>query len=347
MSTAIATTGSDYSESQIGLIKRTICNGSTNDELALFLQQCKRTGLDPFARQIHAVFRKGKMTIQIGIDGLRLIAERTGEYDGQEGPFWCGRDGLWKDVWTADNAPVAAKVVVFRKGCSRGFTGIARISEYSQPGPMWERMPSTMLAKCAESVAIRKAFPQELSGLYSTDEIAGDTPPIDQPVAIDPPPMPDEPASFAAYRNKLHSLDAVDRVDSYLAEIAAEVKKWPEPWVKRFRKLAARHRGSLPVAPVEAEIVEPASATPPQTPPPVSTPPAAEPNADTAEAELLSGAGVQDLLLRLAELGGLSWPSAAAQYGPELGFPGDAKVTQITVAQSRELLRLAKADSQG
>lgn len=187
MTTAVEKTGSNgqYTPEQIELIKRTICNGSTADELALFIGQCKRTGLDPFARQIHAVKRKAKennqwvekMSIQVGIDGFRLIADRTGQTDGQDGPLWCDASGVWSDVWISTTPPRAAKVIVYRKGQTRGYTGIAAYDEYCQkydgaPIAMWKKMPATMLAKCAEALALRKAFPQELSGLYTADEMA-------------------------------------------------------------------------------------------------------------------------------------------------------------------------------
>ena len=151
MTTAMIPHRQGFTEEQVDLIKRQIAVGATNDELALFLQQCQRTGLDPFARQIYCVKRGGKMAVQVSIDGFRLIAERTREYEGQTKPEWCGPDGVWRDVWLDKEAPAAARIGVHRREFREAVIGVARFSSYSAGGPMWAKMPEVMIAKCFDA----------------------------------------------------------------------------------------------------------------------------------------------------------------------------------------------------
>lgn len=162
-----------------------VADASAGD-LAVFMHVAQRTGLDPFSRQLYMIKRwdsqanTNRWTIQTGIDGFRIIAARSGVYRGQVGPQWCGDDGTWRDVWIATTPPAAARVGVLRADFDQPIYGIAVYSEYAQtkkngdPTVMWATKPALMIAKCAEALALRKAFPHDLAGLVTDDETARD-----------------------------------------------------------------------------------------------------------------------------------------------------------------------------
>lgn len=150
------------------LIRRTVAAGASADELELFFHQARRSGLDPLAKQIYFVKRQGKGVIQVGIDGLRLIADRTLSYAGSDDAEFSGN--------TPNGYPAAAKVTVYKMvaGQRCPFSATARWDEYypgDSQGFQWKRMPYAMLGKCAEALALRKAFPADMSGLYVHEEM--------------------------------------------------------------------------------------------------------------------------------------------------------------------------------
>lgn len=150
-----------------------------DDDLLLFLYVAKRTGLDPLTKQIYAIYRwnsrQGKevMTIQTSIDGMRLVAQRTKQYAGQD-------DVVYLPIDESTKYPTKASVTVYKiiESQKVPFTASARWAEYVQkdakglPTQMWDHMPYLMLGKCAEALALRKAFPNELSGIYTDEEMA-------------------------------------------------------------------------------------------------------------------------------------------------------------------------------
>jgi len=183
-------------DEKVELIKRTVAKDATNDELALFLHQARRMGLDPLARQIHFQKYKGKdgksnVSFITTIDGYRLIADRTGKYAGNKEPVFEGK--INDSQYGASNGPdipAKATVTIYKivGGALREFSNSAYWKEYypgEWKGHMWRKMPHVMLAKVAEAGALRKAFPADLSGAYTDEEmqqsdiVAGDI--IDAP----------------------------------------------------------------------------------------------------------------------------------------------------------------------
>jgi phage recombination protein Bet len=164
-----------WGRERLEALKQQIAWGASDAELDLFAAVCKRTKLDPFAKQIWSVPRRRKQgerwveyqVIQIGVHGLRLIAQRSREYGGQDGPYWCGEDGEWIDVWLAERAPKAARVGVMRQGWAKPIYSVAvwdrsvQKDSTGKPMALWATRGPEMLALAAERDALRRAFPME------------------------------------------------------------------------------------------------------------------------------------------------------------------------------------------
>lgn len=164
-----------FDPEQLQIIKNMLCKGITDDELKLFTAVCKKTGLDPFMKQIYAVKRNGKdgpqMTIQTSIDGYRLIAERTGKYCPGKRCVFEYKDGKVFSATSYIKKQTA-------DGTWHEVEATAYYSEYAPPitkngyeNPFWRDKPHIMLEKCAEALAIRKSFPNELSSVYTKEEM--------------------------------------------------------------------------------------------------------------------------------------------------------------------------------
>lgn len=168
----------EFSEDQRRMIRDTYANGATDAEFAVLMEIAQSLRLSPLKRQIHFIPRwdseKGRQvwSAQASIDGLRAVAERSGLYAGQDRPVWIERDGKL----------VSCEVAVYRKDWPRPAVGVAFFDEYVQTrfdrqtnrrvtAGLWGKMPHLLLAKCAEALALRKAFPEQLDGVYTDDEM--------------------------------------------------------------------------------------------------------------------------------------------------------------------------------
>ena len=172
----------EFTDAQRAMIRDTYANGCSDAEFAVLMEIAKARRLNPLMRQIHFISRwdgeKRRLvwSAQVAIDGLRAIAERTGLYHGQDKPEF---------VYAEDGTLESCEVRVYRKDWPRPSVGVAWWSEYVQttrdkvtgqvrPSAMWAKMPRTMLAKVAESLALRRAFPEDMAALYGEDEIHGE-----------------------------------------------------------------------------------------------------------------------------------------------------------------------------
>lgn len=169
-----------FDPAQMDVLRSIVGADFTDAEFDFFLAQCRRTNLDPFSKQIYAWKQQGKVITMTSIDGLRLIARRTGKYAGRTSVEWMTQQGAWVDVWVKSihgEVPAAAKVTVVNRDDDFPTVSVAPWDEFvmrkgdGSVTKMWLEKPAHMLAKVAEALALRAAFPNDLSGIYTDDEI--------------------------------------------------------------------------------------------------------------------------------------------------------------------------------
>ena len=244
----------DFTQEQLDTIKRTIAAKATPEELMLFIETCKRTGLDPFMKQIYAIWRydskqqREVMQIQVGIDGFRLIAARSGKYAGQLGPFW-SKDGMeWLDAWPYEGDPKFAKMSVLRKDFKHPLTAVCRWESYVQTDSKgnligkWADMPDNQLAVRAEALALRRAFPAEMMGLALSLEGEADTTYVDTETGEIMPAVIQTPT--AAPQATLESGPAPE-VIARLERAKAEMRTWDK---EAQIRVAAEMKANFPFA---------------------------------------------------------------------------------------------------
>jgi len=176
------------------LVAMGVSEKATRAELAVFFHQCRNLRLDPFSKQIYLIHRRAregdkwveKPTTQIGIDGFRVIRDRISqERDlaiSYEETIWYAEDGTAHDIWLWDEPPAACKFVVLVDDGRRvrRFPSKLRFNEYCQFGRedangvrprtgRWRDGHSHQIEKCAEADALRRAFPNDLSGVILED----------------------------------------------------------------------------------------------------------------------------------------------------------------------------------
>jgi phage recombination protein Bet len=217
-------------------VRDTLAPELNNSELSLFALVADRSGLDPFAKQIYAIKRAGRVTFQTGIDGYRSIAARTGQYEGSSDAEF----GEWTDAPFPH--PVSCTVIVYRWQNGRRIeqAGTAWWDEYypgekgkvpSGPrdtGYMWLTKPRVMISKVAEAIALRKAFPYLLADLYVREEMEAAGPPENTPL-VTAAAQPTARERMAARRAALEAAPVQDAPhDIEEAEVVSESTDEPE-----------------------------------------------------------------------------------------------------------------------
>lgn len=148
-------------------IKETVCRGASDAQLAMFLQVCKRTGLDPFLKEIWFVAEKS--IIMAGRDGYLRVANEHPMFDGIE-------TRVERDE---KNVPIKAVCTVWRKDRTHPTICEAYYNEYKSGSPVWTKYPSAMISKVAEVLSLKRSF--AINGVVSEEEMDATFSPAAQP----------------------------------------------------------------------------------------------------------------------------------------------------------------------
>lgn len=179
----------DISKSQLSALKNSIFPGATDESIEMAVRYCIARKLDVFKKPCHIVPINTKNprtnqyewrdVIMPGVYELRTTAFRTGEMAGIDEPIY----GDEIDFFGV-KAPEYCKVTVYRtiNGQRCAFTNVEYFTEaaavtgkgdQARLNAMWTKRPRGQLAKCAEAGALRKAFPDEMGGIITSDEADG------------------------------------------------------------------------------------------------------------------------------------------------------------------------------
>ena len=142
------------------LLLATVAKGATEAEFQMFLEFCKSTGLNPFKKEIWFIKTGAGVQMMTGINGFLTIANNHPQFD-----------GMTVKIDEQDGKLVSVTCTVYRKDRKYPSEATVYYSEYAKNSPIWRTMPRMMLQKVAKSVALREAFPQELGGMYTQEEM--------------------------------------------------------------------------------------------------------------------------------------------------------------------------------
>lgn len=178
-------------------LQNSVFPGAKDESILLAVDYCKARKLDILKKPCHIVpmsvtdaktgNKNWRDVIMPGIYEQRITAFRTGQMAGQDEPVF-GDTVTFRGI----EAPEWCRVTVYRfinnERCAFShteyFSEACATTKEGKPNSMWSKRPRGQLAKCAEAGALRKAFPDELGGVITADEVNEE--PINQHGATTP-----------------------------------------------------------------------------------------------------------------------------------------------------------------
>lgn len=171
-------------------VRMHICPQADAKEVAYFMELCRAQRLNPFLNEAYLVKFQGRPAqIMVAHKALVKRAEAHPQYDGMEHGVVVMRDGEIHHEQRGACYPEAGEKLI--GGWARVYRKDRRMPVYAERSfqsmnkgqANWKSMPDLMIDKCAQAAALREAFPDELRGMYVTEEMGQEVPAEDVSVA--------------------------------------------------------------------------------------------------------------------------------------------------------------------
>lgn len=191
----ITPTQSTWTPEQRRMLSVVISGRATEDELLLLLARCQQTGLSPFQGDLFAISRGGKLTITLGLEGFRKVANRwaseRGFMIGNLPPVFYDKTGAEFPFPINNLHAVRYTAVVRGPDFEVEHTRVHRLEDFQNGSPFWKKSPANMLLKTCECAALRAVAPEYLGQVFAPEEFVAATdekvsaPPVENPWALD------------------------------------------------------------------------------------------------------------------------------------------------------------------
>ena len=167
----ITPTQSTWTPEQRKMLSVVISGRATEEELLLLLARCQQTGLSPFQGDLFAISRGGKLTITLGLEGFRKVANRwaseRGYMVGNLPPIFYDKSGAKFDFPIENLHAVRYTAVVRGPQFEVEHTRVHRLEDFQNGSPFWRKSPANMLLKTCECAALRAVAPEYLGQIFA------------------------------------------------------------------------------------------------------------------------------------------------------------------------------------
>ncbi len=244
----------DFDDEQLKALASVICRSGDDVAPASFVQvfiaACRHTGLDPFMKQIWPLKIRGNWTVFTGIDGWRVVSQRSGLDAGMDGPEWSDDGETWSPVPLKDNYKLC-RVGIWRKGVPRPYVAVVTLAvKRNDTSDSWKKDPMGMLAIAAERLARRRAFPADTSILADYDvEVPDEQPEATEGVYRELPDGFGEPDGSKVAAQVEHEKEVIKGLNLDSDREAAQEHR-PDPTKQSPARKAAQRAKAPPAPPV-------------------------------------------------------------------------------------------------